>query len=235
MVIPKTLIIIFILFYSTTSAQEIINRQQNDSLLIIDYYQIQDSSDLYFPNKFFIDTINSFGQERTREFYEIRMQGGWYRNSLYSEQIKMLKEPILFNLPNQESYRFIWFGYLKSSHNPISLRLKKNDEDIRLYVKYISSGEKQNEPIFNSDTIIVSKNSWNSIISKIDSIEFWNISPIEKTNIVSMDGSVWIFEGKKDNKYHMVHRQNGYNKEIGELCRLLLRLSKLNIKKKEIY
>jgi hypothetical protein len=201
----------------------------------INYYKSIDTNKLFFPSRYFIDTVNTYGREKNKEFYETRMQGNYFKNAVYSEKLLRLKEPKLFSDYKQETYRFTWSGYVGKSHNPLSLRLEKHNENIYLFVKYINGKSQKQGDILVTDTVVISENDWNTFKNKLDSIDFWNVPSVEKTDIVTMDGSVWILEGKHDNIYHMVHRQDGRNKEIGELCLYLLNLSNIRVKKKEFY
>ena len=63
----------------------------------------------------------------------------------------------------------------------------------------------------------------------IAEINFWDLSPIEETQVMGADGAHWIFEGLKNNEYHMVDRWSGYEKETSKACLYLLELSKLKI------
>ena len=199
----------------------------------VNYYKncnnLNDTNNFLFPNEFLLDTINLFGQEKNQEFFNRRFCSAIYKNIYYSEILRKLQEPKLYrNYPN-EVYRFTWQGYLATLHNPLSIRIENNNGNIIMYIKY----NKKN--IMVSDTLLLDKQVWTELKNKIDSLNFWEISPVEKTEIVVMDGSVWILEGKKGNLYHMVHRKSGKNKEIGEICMYLIKKSKLKIRKKELY
>ncbi|NSW44773.1 MAG: hypothetical protein HPY79_02965 [Bacteroidales bacterium] len=197
---------------------------------------IIDTSMFFYPSKYLLDTINMFGHKKDNEFYKIREKDATLKNSWYSEQLIKLNEPKLYNEYYYESYRFTWFGYLKTSHNPISIRIENQNGNIFLITKYIcSKGCSKNKGLIVNDTVNIEKKEWENFKARIDSMNFWNIPPIEKTEIVIMDGSTWIFEGKNDKLYNMVHRSCGKKKEIGEICLYLLKLSNLKIKNKDIY
>lgn len=196
-----------------------------------------DTNKLFFPNMYFIDTINaeSDGTISGKEFIDRRMRTATILNSWYSEQLLRLKEPKLNQEYPHEVYRFTWFGYLAHKHNPFSLRLECFNDTVFLFVNYINNQNKKHQYEFITDTVTLNKNDWDIFKNKIDSLNFWSISPIEKTETVIMDGSVWILEGKNNKSYHMVHRNCGKHKEIGELCLFLLEKSRIKVKKKNLY
>ena len=195
---------------------------------------------LFFPAQSFLDTINTFKQEKDCAFYNKREQLASSQNELYSEKLLQLNEIVLYNEYYYESYRITRFGYFGVSHNPLSVRIENHSENVFLIVKYIHcSNYNHKKQKFNNidlivDTVNISKTNWEIFKNKINNIDFWNISPVEKTEIVVMDGSTWIFEGKSNEKYHMVYR-NVDTKEIREICLFLLKLSNTSIKKKEFY
>lgn len=235
-ILSSLLLIIFLGILFPVFAQKMNYIKGNDTIDITDKYYIKDTNALFFPSKYLLDTINTFGQEKNKEFYERRIRGALHTNSRYTEQLIKLNEPKLFKEYPNESYRFTWFGWLGRSHNPISLRMEQINGNIYLFVKYINSkNSRKHGDLLVSDTFVITEKDWTTLKIKIDSLNFWDIPPIEKTNIVIMDGSTWVFEGKSDGLYHMIHRQNGKNKETGELCLYLLKWSNLKIKKKEFY
>ncbi len=218
--------IVIILAFSTVSAQNTEKSMNN----------IIDTNLFFFQSKYLLDTINMFGQKKDNEFYKTREKDATLKNSWYSEQLIKLNEPKLYKEYYYESYRFTWFGYLGTSHNPISIRIENHNGNVFLIAKYIcSKGCSKNKGLIVNDTVNVEKKEWKNFKCKIDSMNFWNIPPTEKTEIIIMDGSTWIFEGKNDKLYNMVHRNCGKKKEIGEICLYLLKLSNLKIKNKELY
>lgn len=193
-----------------------------------------DTSNLYFPNHLLIDTVNLWGREKDDEFYQKRMQGNWHKNSMCSEQLLRLKEPILHQEYPHEVYRFTWFGFFGNKHNPFTIRIENYNENVFIISKYISR-DKNKEGLFVNDTVFVDKKSWLEFKSTLENANFWDISPIEKTDIVVMDGATWILEGKKNDLYHVVFRVSGKNKEIGNICLHLLQLSNMKLKRKQFY
>ena len=171
-----------------------------------------DTAKLYFPVKCLYDTINLFGQEKNEIFYQRRFQSAIDKDIWFSEKLINLKEPKLYKNYQYESYRFIWFGYLKGKNNPFALRIENRNDTILLFVKYIYHDKKNRE--FGGDTIVLTKNDWNTFKTKVKSIDFWNLPCVEKSKIIVMDGSTCIMEGKKGNEYNMVYSKRSELKEI---------------------
>jgi hypothetical protein len=115
-----------------------------------------------------------------------------------------LKEPIIKDYQgDKEIYRFTW---LRTFHHPVSVRLEKQRDIIKLFAKVCdgAGGYEPKQIIFDT-TITVTANEYNLLTKKVTDIGFRNL-PTEKRDGNGMDGSEWIIEVVKDNKYHMVTR-----------------------------
>ncbi len=195
-----------------------------------------DTNIFFFPSKYFLDTLNTFGQEKNKDFYKRRMQIALSNTLLYSQILTDLKEPKIFNENNKESYRFLWIGYFGTFHNPISIRIEKYNNNIYIISKYFSKNRKlKNGILIANDTIPIDNGEWKILKTKIDSINFWNFPLIEKTDIAVYDGSMWILEGINGNLYNLINTICGEKKEIEDICLYLLKLSKIKVKRKEFY
>lgn len=197
----------------------------------------KDTNKLFFHDKYFFDSINpqADGTICGNEFIERRKRSATIRNSYYSKQLLSLKEPKLYQEYPHDVYRFTWFGYFGQRHNPFTIRIEDHNESVFVVSKFISRDKNKKESLFVNDTIFLDNKTWIRFNTMIKDINFWEIPSIEKSSIVVMDGSTWILEGKKNYIYHAVFRINGKDKEIGDICLFLLRLSNLKIKNKELY
>jgi len=195
------------------------------------YAQRNDTIVYYFPKEYFLDTINHFEQEKNEEFFERRKSTAFlFVNTPYSLHLKELNEPVLFKEYTNETYRFTWIGYF-SFLNPVSIRVEINNDNIFLISKYIGRNKK-NKKLFVNDTIFLDDQEMIIFKNKLDSINFWDIPTIEQTNIAVMDGSTWILEGKKAEKYHAVARHVDWEKDIGGFCLYLVKLSKIKFNRR---
>jgi hypothetical protein len=100
-----------------------------------------------------------------------------YLDSWYSKMLYALNEPLLFNkLEEKEVYRFTW---LRSGKNPVSIRIEKENENIKLFLK-VSDGESINNPgkLITNKSKTLTTSQWNIFKSKINKIRFWTL-PVE--------------------------------------------------------
>jgi len=216
-------------------------------------YNVIDTT-MFFPNEFLLDTINTFGQEKDNAYYRRQRESAVFTNNWYSMKLIVLNEPKLYNKSNHESYRFTWFATWGVAHNPFSVRIENRDGNVFLIAKYFhrelgfkeiidsyfnnklwgyGTKRKYDDRVIVHDTIFIEQKEWEIFKNKLNSIDFWNVSPIEITDIVVFDGSTWIFEGNNEGVYHMVQRHVfTKSSEIGDICLYLLKLSGIPVKKK---
>jgi hypothetical protein len=147
-----------------------------------------------------------------------------------------LKEPILNNYRgDKEIYRFTW---LRTFHHPVSVRIEKQNDTIRLFAK-VCKGAGGYEPgsIIFDTTISIATNEWAFLKNKIVDTHFWQLKT-ENREDGGNDGSEWIIEAVEENKYHMVTRwtpsreRQGNFRDIGEY---LVKLSKIKVETDYLY
>ncbi len=151
-----------------------------------------------------------------------------FKNYWYSKMLFGLKEPVISGYQGvKEIVRFTW---LRTFHHPVSVRVEKQNNVIRLFAK-ASNGAGGFEPgnICFDSTINMSINEWKILDHQLKNTNFWQLST-QSNSDEGKDGSEWIIEAVKENKYHLVTRwyagdeQNDYYKVIGKY---LLQLSKM--------
>ena len=125
-------------------------------------------------------------------------------NTWYSKMLFALKEPILKDYyGDKEIYRFTW---LRTFHHPVSVRLEKQGEVIKLFTKVSNGvGGYYAGQLFFDTTVNITTSQYNLLQQKVNKIGFWNLAT-EKRDEAGKDGSEWIIEVFKGNKYHMVTR-----------------------------
>jgi hypothetical protein len=115
-----------------------------------------------------------------------------------------LQEPVLKNYNgDKEIYRFTW---LRTFNHPVSVRLEKQGDVVKLFSK-VCNGAGGYEPgkIIFDTTINFTKKQVDTANIKLDVAKFWTLqTEARKDN--GKDGSEWIIEVFKSNKYHMVVR-----------------------------
>jgi len=157
-----------------------------------------------------------------------------FSNKWYSEQLFAMREPIIFSdKSNKEIYRFTW---LRTFDNPIAIRIEKQDSTYLLFWK-VCNGAGGYEPgqLTTDKQKIIDKQTWDKFKNKLSDINFWNL-PTKEKDIMGTDGSQWILEGKKGNKYHAVDRWSPSEKsKYFQCCDFLIGLTDLNIKDADKY
>jgi hypothetical protein len=127
-----------------------------------------------------------------------------FSTSWYSKMLFALREPVLKNYNgDKEVYRFTW---LRTFNHPVSLRLEKQGNIIKLFSK-VCNGAGGYEPgkIIFDTTINLTQKQVDTANIKLDNAKFWTLQT-ESSEDNGMDGSEWIIEVNKNNKYHMVVR-----------------------------
>ena len=144
----------------------------------------------------------------------------WYSKHLYS-----LREPVLYN-KTDETINIIRFTHLGTWGNPYSYRIEQNKSNIFItYNKTNGSGGYHTGKIVEHGTKKIDIEKWNLVMSKMDSIDFWNMETHDENMI--LDGEEWIFESVMNGRYHFITRNcpNLYNgKEFAELCNLIVHI-----------
>lgn len=150
-------------------------------------------------------------------------------NTWYSKMLFGLKEPVLSNYQgDMEIYRFTW---LRTFHHPVSVRLEKQNDVIMLFSKVCNGagGYQPGQLIFDT-AFNVTVDQYKLLTQKIDEIYLWRLTT-EQRDDMGDDGSEWILEAVKDNKYKMVTRwtpsveRQGNFRSVGKY---LVSISKIN-------
>ena len=137
-----------------------------------------------------------------------------------------LNEPLLYNTTDdKEVYRFTW---LRRFRNPVSMRIEKKNDLVKLYVK-VSDGAGGSHPgkIITDKVIELNMDQWNMFKTKINVIHFWKL-PVEEYKDIDTDNSEWILEGSTKDSYHFVTRTSPYEYDLKffrDCCEYLISLS----------
>ena len=126
------LTLIFMTLIFTVQGQKMTVINGKDTIDVTDQYYFKDTNLLYFPTRLLIDTVNVYRQEKDSLFFQKSKESALFVNTWFSKQLTGLDEPKLYKDYNFETYRFTW---LRTFHNPISIRLEKRDNEYLLFVK----------------------------------------------------------------------------------------------------
>ena len=204
-----------------------------------------DSLSYYFPS-----ILNDKTERRNENYKDFEQK--WYSSSLYS-----FKEPILYKKSDSKLiYRLLW---LRSFHKPVCFTMKEFngnhylnaktlDRQPAFYPEIILRGRDKNNKwipdtiqkadrfaLIDFDTIkVLTNGEWKEIENYISKLDFWN-SPVADPRVDdATDGSNWILEGRKNDKYHFINRRNAMG-ELKNLGKILNKWSGLNIKDDSFY
>jgi hypothetical protein len=141
----------------------------------------------------------------------------------FSKMLFAMYEPVLYELnTNKESYRFLW---LRTTKNPIVVRLEKQNDTVSLYIK-VTTGTGGVGPgrLRTSDVKVLSAKEWNEFQELIKLCDFWNMPAIDESKMIS--GEQWIIEGYKTGDYNLTEK---WNPELDDpfriACEYLLNLA----------
>jgi len=189
-------------------------------------------SDLYFPIKSLSSLTDDWSVNYSINIIQ-EIDLALFVNNWYSSQLRALNEPILhkdYSVDN--SYRFTW---LRTFHHPIAVRIDNKKGQILLTWKECDgAGGYEQGKIIDDKQKILSENEWKEFQRMISKIDFWDM-PTTFDEIPGIDGSQWILEGIKAEKYHVVDRWTPRGSDYAKCCEFLLNLTDLKINEKEKY
>jgi hypothetical protein len=217
-----------------------------DTRKIFEKATFNDSLSYYFP-----PILNDTFEPRRPEYKNFEQN--WFSSSLFA-----FKEPILFNSTDSQTiYRILW---LRSFHKPVCFTAKEYLGEYYLNsktldrqpefiptVELISRDKKTGIEILDTinkgdryafidfDKIKKLKSGqWSEIENFLSRINFWNSPYSDSSSEDASDGSIFVIEGQKDNKYHFISVRNS-KKELIRFVKFLIKTSGLNIEKKDVY
>lgn len=174
-------------------------------------------------------------------------QSSQFKEQWYSDQLRALKEPSLWQLSKTQkaqTYRFLW---LRSFHHPISVRLDVVEDGTAVVTTKITSGQGGDErrKLIVNKSHSLTKEQTASFLDLINEAGFWDLATYaqgvvgpdgKKIVEVDVDGAEWILEGVKDGKYKIADRwspEKGPVRALG--LTMLINLAKLKLLYEEVY
>jgi hypothetical protein len=206
-----------IIFAATVSAQSL---QPEQTKAFIDSAGPPDENPQYFP-------VGVFQDDASNAEFRAR----WYAKHLRA----MGEESLLSAAANKEflGYRFLW---LRTFHHPISMKLRiRLDGNAQLTcIELAGAGGYQPGKVLMTQIVELSKEQVSQFEALIRSSNFWEL-PTHNAEKGGSDGSQWILEGVKNQKYHVVDRWTPTDGKYREACLYLLNLSRLKVDPKHVY
>ncbi len=151
------------------------------------------------------------------------------------DHLRAMKEPSLRKLAEKDrnvtAYRFLW---LPSFDNPISVRFVKSDEGVALYAVRLDgkAGFERGHILVNRSANL-SRAHWERIMGQLVKANFWTLPTSKRPPFgrERMDGDFLIVEGVSEGKYHVVMRQSPPGGDFVDLCRAMLFMSGIDVRK----
>ena len=186
----------------------------------------------YYPSSYFANLKENWQCDYSTDLlFEIK--SGKRKVEWMETQLTSLKESCLFNKeipPNSAVYRFTW---IRSFHNPIAIRIEKNENGIMLFWK-VGKGAGGYAPkgLKKSGKKKLSLKKWMELESLPNNLNFDN-QPNEKYTPM-IDGATWTLERKKPDSFK-AHDTKSPSKEFSNACIYLIKLANIKMKKEDKY
>jgi len=153
----------------------------------------------------------------------------------YESDLKAMKEPSLWESSKKqktESYRFVW---LRSFHNPVSIRIDLHSDGTSLLIRKMTTGVTGRAGrLIQNETFTLDHSQTSRFLERIEQYRFWKLPPVLEDR--GDDGAQWIIEGVRDGNYHIADRWSPKAGEIRVLGLYMVRdLAKLRLTEGEIY
>lgn len=126
----------------------------------------------------------------------------------YVEHLNAMQEPSLYERrgdKSTEQYRFLW---LRSFHNPISIRIERDATATTMrVVRLTGDGGYKPGLVAQDELTILPPEQWDGFTRLLKATPFWDMAPLEDNNRdITLDGAEWMLEGLAAGKYHVVQR-----------------------------
>ncbi|HEY5589602.1 MAG TPA: hypothetical protein VIK55_01170 [Paludibacter sp.] len=152
-----------------------------------------------------------------------------FQNKWYSKHLGSMNEPILYDKADK-NLKIFRYTNLGTWTNPFIIRVELKDSIVIInYKRTNGKGGYGTGKVIKDIQKQLLITDWNKLFAKVDSIHFWNMHSFQNfvsngVQMVIMDGTEWIFEGLKGDKYHFVTRNtpDSYgDKAYASLCNLM--------------
>lgn len=153
------------------------------------------------------------------------------------------KESVVLPMDNSkiEAYRLT---VIPTFYGPVSFRLESSAGRYRLFAKQLKGeGGYEIGEIKRSRTRSISRREWRKFLRLLKAVDFWQTAYLEPEEspapdgsvLVCLDGSEWTLEGVKDGSFHAINRYCPSNPSFTAVGLYLLQLSRLPIKKYDLF
>ncbi|MEQ1642677.1 MAG: hypothetical protein ABL959_04425 [Pyrinomonadaceae bacterium] len=185
---------------------------------------------------FLMQVAATNAQELTPRESMLASKGNLKVSGLFKES------PVLpIDVPGYEGYRI---RVIPTFGNPISVRVEKRTNQYSLVGKRLrGQGGYSVGPLKAIKNRKLSAMEWKGLIQLLQGADFWNLAylekPAERNELgevsICLDGAEWVLEGVREGKYRVVNRYCPDQKEFVDIGFRLLKLSKLGLKRRDLF
>ena len=173
--------------------------------------------------------ISEFEKGKSGYFPKDKFARGWkdadaFMNDWYGKHLKAMGEKSLLDVSgkNTEVYRFLW---LRTFHHPVFVRVERGQAKTKLFTKELDgAGGYEPGKVLRKNEVILKEKEFCEFLSLLEKADYWKLPSIQD-NDDGVDGSQWILEAVKDDRYHIVDRWTPEKGEFRAACVYLLKLS----------
>ncbi len=154
----------------------------------------------YFPR----GSFRGYPSERYPHPHNPALGRDWFSSHLFAMQ----EAPLFCGAsPDSEVYRFLW---LRTFDEPVAVRVYRRGRDHGLEA-VILDGRGGYEPgnIKKRIAKVLSQAEWQRVVRELDRVRFWQMRTTTD-DMIGIDGTEWIMEGRRAGRYHVASRWGGY-------------------------
>jgi hypothetical protein len=154
------------------------------------------------------------------------------QNEWYGKHLRAMNQRSLLtgksNTDDLETYRFIW---LRTFHHPVMVEITRGRlEGILRSIETNGAGGYDPGKLYRTDNKSFSKEEWCHFNELLNQANFWSTPSIDE-DVGGYDGSQWILEGVRGDRYHVVDRWTPHEGAYYQACLYLLTLSGRDVEK----
>ncbi len=177
-------------------------------------------------------------QKTARDYYFVSSSSNPVEKSLndfeigmHSSYLRAMGEPSLSCGTTDNTYRFTW---LRSFHNPISVRVTQNGHRFIMVATELSNTD-GNGPrkVARQKKVILTSTQFLKIQEAIKETKFWGLRTND--NKMGTDGSTWILEASESKRYHFVTRWSPERGPVRSIGMLFIQVTGWNFANDPIY
>lgn len=157
--------------------------------------------------------------------YDARVLTARIREDDDPQFFRSFQELPVYALPDcvDEAYSLTW---IPSFHEPVYVRVWHSSEGSFITAKMLDSkGWSKFGNVKAEHSRPLTGFEWSNFKALLNRTSYWD-QPSTVSGVLPNDGAVWVVEGVRDKRHHMVHRRVP-DEQFAQICKHLIRLSGL--------